>query len=1097
MQGITSLICFNLRSWVRFRVRAKVCFGVCCCFLWVTTVTAEAQSSVTTDLQATGAAEATGQLRVLVFIDAVPAAGVSIELPNKVHAITGIDGSAVLVVPPGQIPTNLVLPSALLPQAKATQEKITIPLGVIDVVDSEETEVIVTLSPAGVVVTLDIETLPEETAIRLRKQRLAKKNSALPKGSLQGRVVSGQQQTPVPAARVFVRGIAVETTTSVTGEFELTLPEGNYDIVVIHPKFTTANVSQVSVTANQTSELPITVEKATPELEELVVTAPHVEGGVASLVAERRSSSSVDDIIGAEEMSRSGDSNAAGALKRVTGITVVGGQYIYVRGMGERYSATLLNGQSVPSPEPERRVIPLDLFSTDVLQSVLIQKTPSPDTPAEFGGGIVQLRTKGFPEEFTLNASASAGMVSNATFLSKQTYRGGGLDFLGFDDGTRKLPQEIRDKSPLREGNRFQDGFTPEELAALGRLLPVNYNTYDKKVAPNSGLSFSLGDSLTLNNKPSGYLLTLSYDRDFGFREEENKRFIASDTAVGGLELNNDFVIQDLQQTVSLSGIFVAGIQLSDTDEIKSTTLLLRVSDNQTSIVSGRSDDLGRDIRRSRLRFVERQLLAQQLTGTHNLPFLGGGTLDWRYAVSKAKRAEPDRREYFYADDSADPDAPPADFQISARPAGNQRVWSDLADTVHDVGLDYTLPITLNAGRENNKKQDKQATAKVGANMIFRSREYDTLRLTLRAPATLSNEDRRLDPDDIWSLDNINATNGWILEDTTQPTDAYTAEQQIQAGYAMGTFPIFNKLEVTAGARIERSRQTVNTFSPFNVTAVPLKAEIDNTDVLPSAFAKWQLTDNIVLRGGYGKTVSRPDFRELSESQFRDVVTATRFVGNPELQRGTIDNFDARLEYYFSQDELVSVSTFYKSFANPIEQIDLGGVDRSVSWDNAQSATNVGVEFEFRRRLGFVSENLDPVFLSANIAVINSSVSLGDDTSGVSTSKERALQGQSPYVVNVQLGYDDPVESGVTAALVYNVVGRRIRDVGRLGTPDIFEEPLHQLDFVYSQRFGNGWRAKLSAKNLLDGEVTFSQGTKVARRFRRGRQFGASLAWSW
>lgn len=1039
--------------------------------------------------QPVAADEAVADLRVLVFVESGPALGVSLEIPGVDSARTNKEGVVVVSAPPGSVRPKLVVPRHLLPALAPEGGDIEVKLDALVVVVNETVEVIVTLDLAGGVIAVDVESPNYSEAEVEAVASFEELMKTRPVGLIRGRVYTGGAKTPVPKAGVFVRGVPRDAKTDDKGAFELQLPEGSYDLVVIHSKFTTTKLVDVVVDANHPKELRIRVEEATPALEDFVVTAPHIEGGVASLVAERRESASVDEVIGAEEMSRSGDSDAAGALRRVTGITVVGGQFVYVRGMGERYSATLLNGQAIPSPEPERRVIPLDLFSTDILESVVIQKTPSPDSPAEFGGGVVLLRTKSFPEKFTLNASAGLGMVSNASFRGRPSHEGGSLDFLGTDDGGRALPQEIRDNSPLREGNLFQEGFTPEELAAMGRLLKVNYNVSDETVSPDTSLSFSVGDRFEVKKRPIGYLLSLGHGRAHSFKSEANRRFIASDTAEGGLELNNDFQIAELSQSVSGSGIFVAGFEPEKGDEIKATTLLLRITDNQTAQVTGRSDDLGQDIRRSRLRFVERQLFTQQFVGRHEIERANKAIAEWRYSLSMAKRDEPDRREYFYADESIDADAPPDDFQISARPAGNQRVWSDLTDQIHDFGADYAQPFSIWNG--------DTAVAKVGASAVFRKREYDTLRLTLRAPRMIQAEDRRLTPNELWSADNLNAEDGWVLEDTTQPTDAYSAEQQIQAAYGMIDVPLATGIELRAGARIERSRQRVTTFSPFDKDLVPLETNLDNTDVLPSILGKYQILDQLMLRGGYGRTVTRPDFRELSESQFRDVVTATRFVGNPELVRGTIDNFDARLEYYFSSDELVSLSAFYKRFQDPIEQIDLGGVDRSVSWDNADSATNVGLEIESRGRLGFVSPLLRDVFASVNIALIKSQVVLGEESSGVSTSKERALQGQSPYVVNIQLGYDDANVSGMSAVFLYNVFGERIRDVGRLGSPDIFEEPVHQLDFVYGHKLGEHWKLKFKAKNLLNQEVEFSQGIKVARQFRTGRSFGLSLAWDW
>lgn len=1044
--------------------------------------------------------KAQGDLRVLVFVDERPVGGVLVETQG-VSARTNADGAVVLFVPAGEHPVRLEVPRIMLSATRLTGPSIELITEPVPVVTGEEVEVIITLDLAGRLQTIDVESA-EDRAEELRKQReFAEKQATVPQGVVRGRLYTREAEEPVGGAQIYVRGAPVEARSAEDGSFELALPEGEYDLTVIHPQYMTVSLEKVEVDANRPRELRVALDRATPQLEDFVVTAPHIEGGVASLVAERRESTSVDDIIGAEEMSRSGDSDAAGALKRVTGITVVGGQFVYVRGMGERYSATLLNGQQVPSPEPERRVIPLDLFSTEVLESVIIQKSPSPDTPAEFGGGLVLLRTRSFPEKLTVEAGVSFGMLSTATFQERPTYRGGDLDWLGTDDGTRELPEPIRVNSPLREGNMFQEGFSPEELAGFARLLPVNYNVHEETVPLDSGVSLAVGNKHEVADIPLGYLLSASWGNDYGFHEGVNRRYVSGSD---DLRLNNDFYVRSLTRTIGSSGILVAGAQPAEGHEVKSTTLLLRITDDETALVTGRSDDLGSDIRGARLQFVERQLVTEQLSGRHEIAALGRGLLEWRLAYSRAARDEPDRREYFYFDDSADPDDGNPDFQLSTRPAGNQRIWSDLVDTVQDVGLDYTQPFT--AGWIGASGEGK-ARVKVGATAVWRERDYRTLRLTLRAPLGLSDEARRQSPEDIWATPNLNAEDGWILEDTTQPTDAYSAEQQIQAGYAMTTLPITRKIEVTGGVRVERSLQRVETFAQFDLDQTPTLTELDNTDILPSATGKWQLSDELVVRGGYGRTVTRPDFRELSESQYRDVITAIRYVGNPELVRGTLHNADARLEYYFSTDEMASIGAFYKHFDEPIEQVDLGGVDRSVTWDNADSARNCGLELEARRRLGFLSERVEDVFAAANVAFIRSEVSLDPESAGVSTSQERPLQGQSPYVVNLQLGYDDAAGSGIAAVLLYNVFGPRIRDVGRFDTPDTYEDPFHQLDFVYSHELGDNWKLTFKAQNLLNQDVVYTQTpdpdrfpageTKVPRRYSPGRSFGLSLSWSY
>lgn len=1028
---------------------------------------------------------AQGDLRVLVFVDDVPADGVLVEIDGAEPRRTGRDGTVVFTLPEGAHTARLAVPRHILPAAQPGNDPVAASTGAIEVVGDEEVEVIVTLRADGRVLEVDVETAEARARVGARRshEEFARKRASLPQGVVRGKVFERETEAPVVGARVFVRGAPVEAETDEDGAFQLALPEGRYDLTIIHQHYITINLKDVDVDANRPKELRVAADKASAQLDDLVVTAPHIEGGTAGLVMERRESASVDEVIGAEEMSRSGDGDAAGALRRVTGITVVGGQYVYVRGMGERYSATLLNGQAIPSPEPERRVIPLDLFSTDVLESVVIQKTPSPDSPGEFGGGVVLLRTRGFPDEFTLSVSASVGVLTTATFRARPSYQGGSTDFLGFDDGTRELPGEIREGSPLKEGNRFQPGFTLEELAELGRLLPNNYNVTDETVPPNAGLGLTIGMPFTIRGVRGGFLLSSSWDSDYGYSDAVNRRFVKSDVSEGGLALNNDFRVGDAGRTVSLGNIFVAGVVPAKGHEIKATTLLLRITDDEAGVLTGRSSDLGVDIRQYRLQFVERQLFTQQLIGTHTIAALGGAELEWRYAYSRASRYEPDRREYFYADASEDPDAPPYDFQISARPAGNQRIWSDLTDRIHDVGVDWMQPI----GRWK---------LKTGGTLVTRKREFDALKLTFRAVSVLPPEYRRLDPESIWAEEHLNAEDGWVLEDTTQPTDAYTADQDLQAGYLMAIVPITKTIELMTGARVERSRQHVATFSRFNADLVPTEAELDDTDVLPSVTGKWQATEEVIVRAGYGRTVTRPDFRELSNSEYRDVLTAIRYKGNPLLVRGTIDHVDVRGEYYFSTDEVASVAAFYKSFTNPVEQVEEPAVDHTVSWDNAAGATNVGVELELRRRFGLLGGRFDDAFGALNLAFIRSQVDLGD-SAGVSTSLERPLQGQSPYVVNLQLGYDDAAGSGITAVVLYNVFGPRIRQVGRNGVPDIYEEPFHQLDFVYRHKLGGGWRVSFKAGNLLDQEVVFTQGIKQPKRYRNGRSFGFSLSWNY
>lgn len=1020
-----------------------------------------------------------GELHVLVFSGATPIPGVRVRSPrSETHAITGDDGAVYLSVVPGDDAPFLDIPAGVL--AKHPEAR-TIRLAPITVAEGASVEAIVTLDEIGEVKSMYVEGSGKAVATAPDTNDAQPAADAV-KGTIRGRVLARESKKPIANAKVFVRGAPIEAETDADGRFTLELPEGTYGLAVLHSDFSTESANDVVVKGKQTAELQLQLDAASTASYEFTVTAPHIEGGIAALLDERRESSNVSDVIGAEEMSRTGDSDAAGALKRVTGITVVGGKYVYVRGMGERYSATLLNGQMIPSPEPERRVVPLDLFPTDVLESVVIQKTFSPDSPGEFGGGVVQLRTRSYPEKFTMSVSASVGYNSQTTFREGPTHTGGDRDWLGTDDGSRELPTAIRDASPIRAGDMFTEGYSDEDRANFARMLSNNYAVRNAVIPPSRGLTVGIGDTFRIGGVPIGFTLSLMYDDDYSLTEKLSKRYVKSDAAEGGVQERNSFNVTSFERVVSTGGIFVAGSEYLKGHTIKSTTLLLRITDLSTDLVSGR-DAEEFEVRSARLRFVERQLLTQQITGEQKIT--DWLQLDWRYAYSTADRDEPDRREYFYRKEAVVglPDA----YQLSGRPDGNQRVWSTLDDTIHDFGGDVTFRF--------KPWSDLEASVKAGGSKLSRNREVDTTRLTLNG--SLPDEVRRQEPNEVFSEKYIGGENGWLLEDVTQGADAYTAEQDLNAAYAMTEIPVLKSLTVMAGVRMEKNQQRVDTFDPFSPDE-KVGAELDDTDWLPATTVTWRFADDMSVRAGYGKTLSRPDFRELSEAPFFDVTTGTRYRGNPALERATIDNYDVRWEWYFSTDELLSLGAFYKQFEQPIEMVLPGGTEISVTWSNAKAATNFGLELEGRSRLGFADESLENFYAATNIAIIRSNVDLGDEAKA-STSKSRPLQGQSPYVINAQLGFDDTEDDGLglQAALLYNVFGSRISEVGRLGLPDVYERPAHQVDFVFSQKLGYGLRLKLKAQNLLDPPVKLEQGAKIVQEYRRGRDFSLGLNWSY
>ncbi len=1007
---------------------------------------------------------ATGELLGVIFDgDNAPLAGVAVEISTERHT-TNADGTFRVLLPPG----------AHALKVRAGAEVIEV---AIVIFSGEQTQLIVTLG--------DPPNVEIETPARGRAPDPAEASPEDgPTGRVSGRAVNVEDDQPIEGARVVVRGASAEALTDPDGRFTLLLPVGEVDLTVIHPSFSALVVSGVLVQEGGEAEVPLRLTPTGGALTDLTVTAPRIEGGALELLDERRSTAAVSDIIGAEQISRSGDSDAAGALRRVTGVTLVGGRYVYVRGLGDRYSSTLLNGAALPSPEPERRVVPLDLFPASILASILIQKTWTPEMPGEFAGGVVVLRTRGFPGERSGKLSLDLGLREGTTFSPSLREPGGTWDWLGVDGGTRALPEPIKAASSqekLLEGDRFGTrGYSAEELEAFGESMRNVWTPETHTPPPALGLSVELGDSGTLFGMPSGYLASLSYDNAWARKDRTVRIHILSG---GELEEAHRYEFEELVNTISLSGLVSTGLDLSPRHRLRWTIFTNRITDNEARRFEGPNRDVGSTIQITRLSWLERSLISQQLRGEHDLGGDGqGGELKWRYSLSLALRDEPDRREVRY-----DLEENTGEFLLSDRPEGNQRVFSALVDLTHDLGADLTLPFAL---------FDPSDTLQLGLSAVFRDREVDTRRFKVQHKGALSGDTDILDkrPEDIFTPQNI-GPQGFQFEEITRQTDNYQADQTLLALYLMGTWRLLPTLSLVTGARLERSAQTVETFELFNPDAAPVNAELTTLDLLPAAVTTWDLADDMKLRLGASQTLSRPDFRELSPATFNDVTGGRQVFGNPDLKRARIWNADLRWEWYPAEGESLSIGVFAKRFEDPIESIVVVSAQHSVTYANARDADNLGIEIEAQRSLEILDPALRDLYVAFNATAVYSRVTL-DDNAGIQTSDERPLQGQAPWVLNLQLGYDNP-DDGSRAAILANVTGPRIEEVGALGAPDVLKQPAPTLDLILSQSFGQGWKLSFKAKNLLDPPIRLTQGDKVTEVAREGRDASLSLSYGW
>jgi hypothetical protein len=950
------------------------------------------------------------------------------------------------------------------------------------IVDDGVSEVLLTLDVSGGNSSADIT----EPSNDVQDEQTAD----LPTFPVQGTIVD-ERGTALSGASIVVRGQSGRSNVDETGTFTVQAPVGSNALSVMLDGYRARTIEFELGEDGGLSLDPIVMVPAGLALDDYTIRAPRIEGGTSELIQERQSSASVNDVLGAEQMSRAGDSDAASALKRVTGLTVVDGKYVYVRGLGERYSASLLNGATLPSPEPERRVVPLDLFPTKMLESVVIQKTFSPDQPAEFGGGVVSLRTKSVPDGFVANIGMSGTHIDGTTSQNGPWGFQGNRDWLGLGLASRELPKNVMSassNSPLEETDMFtSSGYTPEELEAFGESMPNHWSVGSRTLPMDFGVNALVGHGMDFDGWKAGVMVSGLWDQDWS-RDHYQKNYYLLGEA-NALEDSHTYVFNEASREVRMGGAAIAAIEVGEHHKIQSTTLLNRSSEGSTRTYEGLNRDVGADIRVTRVRWIERELFVEQLTGTHVFPVVRNLGIDWKYTYSEADRAEPDRREFRYDHESANDT-----WYLSDRPEGNSLFYSDLGDKNTDMSVGLSLPVTFPWMAEGD------GALKAGVGKIERARGVDTRRFKYMHKGDLSGDSAVLSsqPEDIFVPENI-GSDGFQFEEVTRETDNYAARQQIDSAYGMANLELHHRFRMMGGYRLETSDQRVETYELFNPDNKPVVAQLKTSDWLPAATATTALgrksqEEEVLVRFAYGRTLSRPDFRELSPATFNDVTGGRQVYGNPDLKRTLIDNYDARLEWYPTPGESISLGAFAKSFQDPIEKIVVVSAQHSVTYQNAKEARNVGLEFEFRKSLGFTSGHLEDLFFSGNAAWIRSRVKLADNA-GIQSSNNRALEGQSPYVINGSISYE-PAEGNYGGALLYNVAGKRITEVGALGAPDYVEMPIHRLDAAGYSKLGAGFKLGLKARNILDWPSVTKVGSKTVEENKSGWSVGASLSWS-
>lgn len=922
-------------------------------------------------------------------------------------------------------------------------------------------------------------------------------------GKIRGKIIDNTTGEPLPFANVVITQNGQQkggSTTDFDGKFMISGSPGVYTVVATYVSFATQNITGVEIKANEVTPLEIILQSQAIQGKTFVVTAKEIKNNEAAIQTMKRKSVNLVDGVSAKTFKRTGDNNAAAALKRVTGVSIQGGKDVYVRGLGDRYTKTILNGITIPGLDPDRNSVQVDIFPTNVIDNIIVYKTFSPDLPGDFTGGMVNIVTKDFPEQRVLGFSASLSYNPNMNLKSNfLSYQGASADNWAFGAADRALPN-------------ISDKFIPVAIPGNTQLERVT-KSFSKEMAAleensflNQNFSFSIGNQIEKEKNTYGYTFAAGYRKNYKFYEEvifgdyEKNR----DRSHYGLDLTDADTGSIGTEEVLWNGLLSGSIKRKNSkysltlfhtqNGIKTASRLKQTSGDLSSTAGAVLD-------KTILYYNQRSISNVLLSTKHVLP---DNKLEITTAVSPslALNKEPDLRQTFFSieDDTT------YTLNIGDGALVN-RIFRNLKE--------YNINGKVDVKKDFNQWNDLKAYVKIGADYTYKNRDFDVTEYNFRDAITGNYEGN---PNELFTEDNLfdAATGlGIYAVGQTDSSSIYQADMSIIAGYIMNELPIDSSLKVIYGARLEKSQmQYTGQKQAASLPEDYLRDEtvLDELDILPSISIVYAVSKDINIRANYARTLARPSFKEKSLAEIYDAVTQNVFIGNIDLEETNIDNMDLRIEKFMGSKDLVSISGFYKNFVNPIEIVAYSeDAPNNITPRNVPQATVYGAEFEIKKNLAFITEKLKSLSLGGNVTYAVSEVEMNDTEynsrveearDGETIEKTREFQGQAPYLINTFISYSN-YENGIDVNLSYNVQGPSLAIVGIARVPDVYDAPFHNLSFKASKQIGEKKRHKVSfsIQNILNsvkeryytsyevGEYTFS-------RFEEGTRFGLGYSFT-
>ncbi|WP_111669117.1 TonB-dependent receptor [Algoriphagus litoralis] len=909
-------------------------------------------------------------------------------------------------------------------------------------------------------------------------------------GIIRGTIFEESTGEPLFGVSVLVKELSTGAVTDFDGKFEIQVAPGTYTLQFSYISYSTVELTSVEVSAGGVNVLSdILMKEDASELETVTVQAAAIRTTENALMSVKRNAPNLIDGISASTFRQIGDGDAASAVKRVTGVSIEGGKYVYVRGLGDRYTKTVLNGVDIPGLDPDRNTIQMDIFPTNVIDNIIVSKSFTAELPADFTGGVVDIETKDFPEEKTIKLGISGAFNPSMHFNSNYvTYDGGQTDWLGFDDGTRANPTGGRTDIPLY-GQVVGNPNSPAGLEYQDILGSFNKTLggYRSNSLMDLGLSFSLGNQIARTKATWGYNLAVTYKNETEFYQDAEFNLFAKPREANQTELeplerqSGDYGVNN----VMLGGM--AGIALK-TGSSKYRINFLRLQNGESK--AGEFDfvntNLGANFeaKQYNLEYSERSLTSLLLGGTH---FLNGNDweINWKIAPTVSTMDDPDVRfTRFRLPNNT----------ISTEVGLPTRIWRELEETNLVGKLDFAKNINL--FQEDGK-------IRFGGNYVQKERDFNIQSFqfaTGSADVTNGDPNQILNPENLFSATNRNGVRYNPDFIPINPNEFQSNLTNI-AGYASAEVNPTASLKAIVGLRMEKYTQFYTGTNQGATIVFDNEKVLDDLDFFPTLNLVLKLKETQNLRLSATRTIARPSFKELSYAEILDPITGRTFIGGlfPETTNGgtetlwdgnltstRINNFDIRWETFQERAQTFSVSAFYKSFDKPIEIVQFLSDPGAFQPRNVGNGTVLGVEVEFRKALTFISPSLQNFMWNTNVTVTESSIKMSESEfrsrtlsarEGETIDDTRDMAGQAPYIINTGISYNN-FTNGWEAGIFYNVQGPTLNFVGFGNRTDTYTVPFHALNFNLNKTFGADERmqANFGVENILNDkrEVVFS-----------------------